>query len=280
MLADAVTASAQARLKSGDIATAWQLARSGPAVQRDDPRFKQLLTDIETAASRRIDALLSSPQAIDHAALSSLVETYRAAAPESYRSRNPAWVAAIKRRLADLASDPGSHNAYLAAVQRALVDVPALQSLRPVDAKPLAATPSPQVAASAPAPMTSIPATATGSSANGSTAVAPAVQPAAAAPAAEPSLLGNWCGEGVGLVFAASEYSFELGGGRTIKYPVVGYERAGNGITMSWSDKNLGPMVTEFGDFSADGQSMVQVRGKTAASAQWQTYNRRFRRCK
>jgi hypothetical protein len=81
-------------------------------------------------------------------------------------------------------------------------------------------------------------------------------------------------------VFAASEYSFELGGGRTIKYPVVGYERAGNGITMSWSDKNLGPMVTEFGDFSADGQSMVQVRGKTAASAQWQTYNRRFRRCK
>jgi len=281
MLADAVTAAAQARLKSGDIAAAWQLVRSGTAVQRDDPRFKQLLTDIETAASRRIDALLSSPQAIDRAALSSLVETYRAAAPESYRSRNPAWVAAIKRRLADLAADPVSHNAYLAAVQRALVDVPALQSLRPVDAKPVAATPSPQVAASAPSPTTSIPTTATGSTANGSTAVAPTAQPpAAAAPAAEPSLLGNWCGEGVGLVFAPNEYSFELGGGRTIKYPVVRYERAGNGITMSWTDKNLGPMVTEFGDFSADGQSMMQVRGKTAASAQWQTYNRRFRRCK
>jgi hypothetical protein len=39
-------------------------------------------------------------------------------------------------------------------------------------------------------------------------------------------------------------------------------------------------MVTEFGEFSADGQSMVQVRGKTEASAQWQTYNRRFQRCK
>jgi len=38
--------------------------------------------------------------------------------------------------------------------------------------------------------------------------------------------------------------------------------------------------VTEFGEFSADGQSMVQMRGKTVASAQWQTYNRRFRRCK
>ena len=280
MLDDALVASAQARLKAGDIASAWQLARSSSATQRDDPRFKQLLTDIETAASRRIDALLSSPQAIDRAALSSLVETYRAAAPESYRSRNPAWVATIKRRLADLASDPAAHNAYLVAVQRALVDLPALQSLRPVEAKPVAATPSPQVAASAPAP-TSTSTTSTNSSANGSTAVAPAVQPpAVAAPAAEPSLLGNWCGEGVGLAFAANEYSFELGGGRTIKYPVVRYERAGSVITMSWTDKNLGPMVTEFGEFSADGQSMVHMRGKTAASAQWQTYNRRFRRCK
>jgi hypothetical protein len=106
------------------------------------------------------------------------------------------------------------------------------------------------------------------------------VQPPAAAPAVEPNLLGNWCGEGVGLAFAANEYSFELGGGRTIKYPVVGYQRAGNVVTMSWTDKTLGQMVTEFGEFSADGQSMVQLRGKTAASAQWQTYNRRFQRCK
>ena len=104
--------------------------------------------------------------------------------------------------------------------------------------------------------------------------------PAAAAPAAEPNLLGKWCGEGLGLAFAANEYSFDLGGGRTIKYPVVGYQRAGDVVTMSWTDKNLGPMVTEFGEFSADGQSMVHLRGKTAASAQWQTYNRRFRRCK
>jgi serine/threonine protein kinase len=289
MLTDALVASAQARLKSGDIATAWQLARSGSATQRDDPRFKQLVTDIDTAAGRRIDALLSSPGAIDRAALSSLAETYRTAAPESYRARNPAWVATIKRRLADLASEPAAHNAYLAAVQRALADLPALQSLRPVDPpKPVAATPSPQVVASAPAPTststtsTGSPSASPGTPANGSAAVAPVVQPPApaAAPAAEPSLLGNWCGEGVGLAFAASEYSFELGGGRTIKYPVVRYERAGSVITMSWTDKNLGSMVTEFGDFSADGQSMVQMRGKTAASAQWQTYNRRFQRCK
>jgi hypothetical protein len=249
-----------------------------------------MVADIDAAASRRIDALLSSQQPVDRAALSSLAATYRAVAPEGYRSRNSTWLAAIRRRLADLSSDPAAHNAYLAAVQGALADVPALQSLRPVEPRPVAATPSPQVAANQPAPTTTsntavnTPAngsTANGSAANGPAAAAPAPPPPqVAAPAAESSLLGNWCGEGVGLTFASNEYSFELGGGRTIKYPVVGYERAGGVITMSWTDKNLGSMVTEFGEFSADGQSMVQMRGKTAASPQWQTYNRRFRRCK
>ena len=247
---------------------------------KDDVFVRDAPATLADALARRIDALLSSPEAIDRAALSSLVEMYRATAPESYRSRNPAWLATIKRRLADLASDPAAHNAYLAAVQGALVDFPALQALRPVEAKPIPSTPSPQVAESAPAP-TPTATTSTSSPSNGSTAVAPAVQPpAAAAPAAEPNLLGKWCGEGLGLAFAANEYSFDLGGGRTIKYPVVGYQRAGDVVTMSWTDKSLGPMVTEFGEFSADGQSMVHLRGKTAASAQWQTYNRRFRRCK
>jgi hypothetical protein len=211
-----------------------------------------------------------------------LAETYRAAAPESYRLRAPAWLAAIKRRLADLAADPAAHNAYLAAVQGSMVDFPALQALRPVESKPLPATPSPKVAENAPALTANSTATpSAGSASSGSTAVAPAVQPpAAVAPAAEPSLLGNWCGDGLGLAFATNEYSFELGGGRTIKYAVDRYQRVGNVITMSWTDKNLGPMVTEFGEFSADGQSMVQMRGKTVAAAQWQTYNRPFRRCK
>ncbi|HEU4937185.1 MAG TPA: hypothetical protein VFT39_12065, partial [Vicinamibacterales bacterium] len=228
------------------------------------------------------DALLSSPEAIDRAALSSAAEMYRTAAPESYRSRSAAWLATIKRRLADLASDPAAHNAYLTTVQGALADVPGLKSLRPVEPKPVLPTPSAQVAENAPAPTPTSTASTSSPAGAGSTAVVtPAAQPpAAAAPAAEPDLLGKWCGEGLGLAFAADEYSFELGGGRSITYPVVRYQRAGNVIAMSWTDKNLGAMVTEFGEFSTDGQSMVQIRGKTAASAQWQNYNRRFRRCK
>ncbi|HET9445364.1 MAG TPA: hypothetical protein VFO35_03845, partial [Steroidobacteraceae bacterium] len=291
MLTDALVASAQARLRSGDISGAWQVVRSSSAAERDDSRFRQIVTDIDAAASRRIDSMLSSSQAIDRATLSSLLETYRAAAPESYRSRNATWLAAIRRRLTDLASDPAAHNAYLAAVQGALADVPALQSLRPLAPKPVAATASSQTAANQPVQTSSTNGAASspvngsaanGSAANGSTAVAPAVQPPpVAAPApAEASLLGSWCSDKFGLAFESNEYSFEIGGGRTITYPVVSYERAGDVITMSWTDKNLGSMVTEFGDFSADGQSMVQMRGKTAASPQWQTYNRRFRRCK
>ena len=96
----------------------------------------------------------------------------------------------------------------------------------------------------------------------------------------EPSLLGSWCSDGLGLDFDASTYSFDIGGGRVIKYPVERYQRGDNSITMSWTDKNLGAMVTEFGDFSADGQSMVQMRGKTATSSEWKSYNRKFKRCK
>jgi len=258
-------------------------AKDDVFVVRDAPA---MLAD---AASRRIDALLSSPEAIDRAGLSSLVETYRVAAPEGYRTRKPAWLATIKQRLTVLSSDPAAHNAYLAAVQGVFVELAGLQALRPVEPKvvepkvvepkavepkavepkPVAATPTPQVVDRAPAQTPT------------ATTSAPVAQtPQAAAPAAEPSLLGNWCGEGVGLAFAADEYAFELGGGRTIKYPVVRYQRTGNVIAMSWTDKTLGSMVTEFGEFSADGQSMVQIRGKTAASPQWQTYNRRFQRCK
>jgi hypothetical protein len=81
------------------------------------------------------------------------------------------------------------------------------------------------------------------------------------------------------MTFAANDYLFEFGGGRSVRYPVERYERNGNTITLSWSDKTLGAMVMEFGEFSTDGQSMTQVRGKTASSAQWQNYNRKFQKC-
>ncbi|MET0499605.1 MAG: protein kinase [Steroidobacteraceae bacterium] len=159
-----------------------------------------------------------------------------------------------------------------------LTEIDAAAAVRP---EPKAApAPSTSVAvASAPAPAAIAPAVTTSLPAT-PPAVAPIPTPVAAAPAPEPSLLGSWCSDGLGLDFAASTYAFDIGGGRVIKYPVERYQRNDDTITMNWTDKTLGAMVTEFGEFSADGQSMVQMRGKTAAGSEWKSYNRRFRRCK
>ena len=297
MLVDAYAASAQAAVKSGDINAAWQFARAGAAIQKDDPRFTQLRTDIDAAASRRIDTMLSSSGAINGAALASLTAQYRAMFPDRYQALSTDWLAKIKRRLADSAASPAGSNAYLAAVKSAFTDVAELQSIRPLDLpKPAAPVPTPTAPAAVVANGTPPP-TASGTSGASASSTAPPIisapvntpaaapapgvqTPTVAATAPEPSLLGNWCSSGLGLDFTPSTYSFDIGGGRVIQYPVERYQRHDNTITMSWTDKTLGAMVTEFGEFSADGQSMVQMRGKTATSSEWKSYNRRFRRCK
>jgi serine/threonine protein kinase len=279
-LASAYLSSAQSRLRAGDFASAWRLAAAGSALQRDDPRFAQVRAEIDATANRRMEALLSVPGKIDGATVSSLASSYRANAPDRYQSNQPSWVARVKNQLADLANEPTAHNTYLLGVQAAFEDLAAIQAIRPIVPRPTVAT----------AANTNVPSTTTSPA---PTPAAPAAtqQPQTAAiqqpqqastpapVAVEPNLLGKWCGEGVGMTFASNEYSFDLGGGRTVKYPVERYQRAGGTVTMTWTDKNLGPMVTEFGDFSADGQGMTHVRGKTAAASQWQTYNRKFRKC-
>jgi len=293
MLADGYAMSAQAALKSGDYAAAWQLARAGSALQKDDARFAQLRSDIDTTASRRIDTLLTAPGTIDETALTALTAQYRSIVPDRYQAQSADWLAKIKRRMADAANDPASYNAYLAAVKRAFTDVSSLQALRPIEMKPTPAPtqpapvavtankPAPSTITSTPAGSTTAPATTAVSPPVAAPVSAPAPAPTVAAAAApEPNLMGNWCSDGLGLDFSATTYSFDIGGGRIIKYPVERYQRNDRTITMSWTDKTLGAMVTEFGDFSADGQSMVQLRGKTATASEWKSYNRTFKRCK
>ena len=282
MLNEAILTQAQARLNDGEIRGAWQLARS-PGVPSEDPRFRQLLVDIDAAANRRIDTILNSQGAIDRASLSGLAEQYRTAAPDRYRALNPAWVATIRTRLGGLASDPAAHNAYLAAVQGAFTDVTALQSLRPIEIRAPAPAPSPAVVTATTPPSTAPAAvnnTTTPAAIPATVTPQPQVtSPPVAATAFEPSLIGKWCGDTFNFTFGPTSYSFELPG-RTVTYAVERYQRNDNLITMSWTDKTIGPMMTQFGEFSTDGKTMVYQRGKKAASANWEsTYNRRFRRC-
>jgi hypothetical protein len=281
MLADAYLSSAQTRLRAGDVTSAWRLASAGAAVRGDDARFAALRSDIDTTASRRMEALLSAPGTIDGAALAALATTYRTNAPERYRAQGPGWTTRIKNQLADLATEPTAHNTYLLAVQSAFEDLAAIQSIRPVAPRQVVASSRVPSTNSAPSVVSSAPDPAPLATASHPVGVAqqPQQGTVAASTAVEPTLIGKWCGEGVGMTFASNEYSFDLGGGRTVKYPVDRYQRAGGTITMTWTDKNLGAMLTEFGDFTADGQTMMQMRGKTAAASQWQTYNRKFKKC-
>ncbi len=284
MLASSYLTSAQSRLRAGDVTSAWRLTAAGSALARDDERFGRLRGEIDTAADRRMEALLSTRGTIDATAVSTLAASYRANAPDRYQAHQQDWVARVKGQLAELTTEPTTHNTYLVAVQSAFEDVAALQTIRPVAARPAATVATAQNS-------TSNSTSPTNGASNGavvtpvSTTVAqpqPPVsqqQPQQAPSTQEPTLIGKWCGEGVGMTFANNEYSFDLGGGRTVKYPVERYQRAGGTLTMNWTDKNLGAMVTEFGDFSTDGQTMTQMRGKTASASQWQTYNRKFKKC-
>lgn len=289
-LADAYLALGRTRLTAGDLAFAWRHAAAGAALASEDSRFTQLRSDIDAIANRRMEALLSVRGKIDSAAVTALAGNYRASAPDRYEAHRPSWVARVRDQLASLESEPTAHNTYLLAVQDAFKEVAALQSIRPIAAAAsvaLAQSPSTTntianettanvVSSSAPASLQ--PATVT-------TAIdSPATQPAApsssaAAPSLEPSLIGKWCSDGLSMTFAASEYVFEFGSGRSVTYPVQRYDRDGSTIILSWTDRNLGAMVMEFGEFSSDGQGMTQLRGKTASAAQWQNYNRKFRKC-
>jgi serine/threonine protein kinase len=263
----------QSRLRAGDVAAAWRLSAMGMTLRRDDARLTQLQTEIEAAANRTFESQLGTPAALNAATLGALAAVYRTNAPARYQAQVPGWVARVRDQLTVLAKEPAAHNAYLSAVQSAFADVAALQALRPVAARQVVAPPAQATVATQTPPPAS----------TASPSVAPVAQPQQAAPAAapataEPTLLGKWCGENLGITFASNEYSFDLGG-RTVKYTVARYQRTGGTITMDWTDRNLGAMVMEFGDFSADGQTMTQVRGKTAAASQWQNYNRKFKRC-
>lgn len=289
LLADGYAAAAQTALKSGDYTAALRFARAGAAMAPGDNRFTQLRADIDTAASRRVDALLSTSGALDRNSLTSLIALYKASMPDRYQALSPTWVTRIKARLADLASDPTRHNAYLSALQMAFEDIATLQAIRPLEVRVAVTEPKPPAQPPTTSPASSpvsqpvsqpAPQSAPAQTVPVVVAANPAPTPPVAIATPEPTLLGKWCGDGLGLNFSPSSYAFELPGGRTIQYEVERYQRANNAITMSWTDKTLGSMVTEFGDFSADGQSMVQMRGKTASSSDWKSYNRKFKRCK
>lgn len=121
--------------------------------------------------------------------------------------------------------------------------------------------------------------------ADGGVQVASATPPAAAGRVATAfDLRGCWrqAGRSAGPAFTMtiteSDISYDLGETKA-RYGVRSIRPTETGaLQMSWLNKQT-PMVFEFGEFSSDGRSMTQLRGRDEIAAEWKTYDRRFRRC-
>lgn len=98
------------------------------------------------------------------------------------------------------------------------------------------------------------------------------------------SLEGRWCqasrsaGPAFTMQITRSSLAYLLGDNK-IQYGVRTIEPTDTGaVAMHWINKQT-PTVLEFGEFSSDGNSMTQIRGRDELGSDWKQYDRRFRRC-
>jgi hypothetical protein len=73
------------------------------------------------------------------------------------------------------------------------------------------------------------------------------------------------------------EYELAEGGKAQFGVRSIVVNDTGN-VEVRWLNRQV-PMVFEFGEFSADGATMTQIRGRKEVDADWNVYDRRFRRC-
>lgn len=76
---------------------------------------------------------------------------------------------------------------------------------------------------------------------------------------------------------SALEYELTEGGNTRFGVRSIQANEQGN-VELRWLNRQV-PMVFEFGEFSPDGATMTQIRGRNEVDSDWKTYDRRFRRC-
>lgn len=92
-------------------------------------------------------------------------------------------------------------------------------------------------------------------------------------------MLGRWCGSAFGFDMAPARWSMRLPGGAETTVDITRYERAGDRIVVYAVTGDGKQTGWEFGQFSPDNRSMVQLRGMAERAADWRNYNRPFQRC-
>jgi hypothetical protein len=93
----------------------------------------------------------------------------------------------------------------------------------------------------------------------------------------ESSLLGHWCAGDIQFTLTASEWRYELPGGQSAVFHVIGIQVLSETATISFQDQINGTTINEFRQ--VDNDTIVQVRGRQKTDANWHYYNRSFRRC-
>ena len=111
-----------------------------------------------------------------------------------------------------------------------------------------------------------------------------AVAPRPITPAPEPpprfgesSLLGHWCAADIQFTLTPSEWRYELPGGQSAVFHVIGIQALSDTATISFQDQINGTTINEFRQI--DNNTIVQIRGRQNKDPNWHYYNRSFRRC-
>ncbi|MFC5357817.1 serine/threonine-protein kinase [Azospirillum himalayense] len=93
------------------------------------------------------------------------------------------------------------------------------------------------------------------------------------------ALMGGWCSGVMKLTLAPAEWTLSLPSGSIVPMRVGRYETADGTLVVELTGTDGRRTFWEFGEFSGDNRTMVQLRARSDSDPDWREYNRPFRRC-
>ncbi|MBP2293206.1 serine/threonine-protein kinase [Azospirillum rugosum] len=93
------------------------------------------------------------------------------------------------------------------------------------------------------------------------------------------ALMGGWCSEVMKLTLAPAEWTLSLPSGSNVPMRVSRYESADGMLLVELTGADGRRTFWEFGEFSGNNGTMVQLRARSDGDPDWREYNRPFRRC-
>lgn len=93
------------------------------------------------------------------------------------------------------------------------------------------------------------------------------------------ALMGGWCSGVMKLTLAPAEWTLSLPSGSVVPMRVSRYETGDGTLVVELTGTDGRRTFWEFGEFSGNNGTMVQLRARSDSDPDWREYNRPFRRC-